>query len=161
MIKGILRDEEESRDAMQELILRLWNKRKKLNECTNLDSYIISAARNHCFDLLKKKRPSRMTPKEELTAMNLESDEKSHEITEKHEQVLKIIESLPAKYREIIRLRDIDGFTFEEMNTMTGIEIPHLRVLLSRARMRVKSELLKIYEYEQKTTYQQPVGQVL
>lgn len=161
MIKGILHDEEETRDAVQELILRLWNRRKNLDGCTNLDAYIISAARNFCFDLLKKKRPSRMTPLEEQRARSLESDERDQEIAEKHEQVLKIIESLPAKYREVIRLRDIDGFTFEEMNTMTGIEIPHLRVLLSRARMRVKSELLKIYEYEHKTTYQQPVGQVL
>lgn len=160
MIKGILKDEEETRDAVQDLILKLWEKRKTLDNCKNLNAYVVSVARNYCFDLLKKKKPGRIERRDEMKLINTASDEKSLEVSEKHENVLKIIGNLPAKYREVIRLRDIDGFTFEEISGMTGIEVPHIRVILSRARVRVKSELLKIYEYENKT-YQQPVGQVL
>lgn len=160
MIKGILKDEEETRDAVQDLILKLWEKRKTLDNCKNLNAYVVSVARNYCFDLLKKKKPGRIERRDEMKLINTASDEKSLEVSEKHENVLKIIGALPGKYREVIRLRDIDGFTFEEISGMTGIEVPHIRVILSRARVRVKSELLKIYEYENKT-YQQPVGQVL
>jgi len=41
MIFRILKNEEETRDALQELMLKLWNKRTDLNKCTNLSAYIL------------------------------------------------------------------------------------------------------------------------
>jgi len=148
MIKRILKEEEESRDATQELMLKLWGRRNDLGKCANVSAYIVAVAKNYCFDLLKKKRPERINEKEEYKIANLPAGEKSFELKERHEQVQKIITNLPQKYREVIQLRDIDGFTFEEIKEMTGFEIPYARVILSRARMRVKNELLKIYSYE-------------
>jgi RNA polymerase sigma-70 factor (ECF subfamily) len=160
MIRRILKDEEESRDAVQDLMLKLWSKRNNLSKCDNINAYVISVTKNYCFDLLKKKRPERININEEFKILNIQSNEKSHELIERHEQVYKIIGNLPDKYKDVIRLRDIDGFTFDEISEMTGFEIPYLRVILSRSRMRVKSELLKIYDYEQGTN-QQLVTQVL
>ncbi|NQU88802.1 MAG: sigma-70 family RNA polymerase sigma factor [Mariniphaga sp.] len=160
MVHRILKDEEESKDAIQDLMLKLWGRRKDLDKCDNVNAYIISVAKNYCFDLLKKKRPTRIGDKEEYKIINLQSDEKSLELKESHEQVHRIISNLPDKYREVIRMRDIDGFSFEEIREMTGFEIPYIRVILSRSRLRVKGELLKIYDYE-KGTNKQLVEQVL
>ena len=148
MVKRLLKDEEESRDAVQDLMLKLWAKRHELEKCNNIGAYIVSVAKNYCFDLLKKKRPERISSNNEVKILNLQANEKSFEVREKHEQVQKIIENLPDKYREVLRYRDIDGYSFDEISELTGFEIPYIRVILSRSRMRVKSELLKIYEYE-------------
>ena len=148
MINRILKDEEESRDALQDLMLKLWGRRKELDQCKSLNAYIVSVARNYCFDVLKKKRPVRIGDKENYKMMNLTSEEKSLEAKESYEQVHRIIGSLPDKYREVIRMRDIDGFSFDEIREMTGFDIPYIRVILSRSRLRVKNELIKTYHYE-------------
>jgi len=149
MIFRILKNEEETRDALQELMLKLWNKRTELNQCSNLSAYIITIAKNYSFDLLKKKRPLVLNEKEEYKILNIEENGIDLEKREKHEYVHKAIEKLPENYKTVIQLRDIDGFSFEEIKEMTGYEITHIRVILSRARLKVKQEVEKIYDYDE------------
>ncbi len=148
MIFRILKNEEETRDALQDLMLKLWDKRKELDKCNNLTSYVITVAKNYSFDLLKKKRPRAIGEKEEYRILNIEEDGCDQDNREKYEHVHKVIEKLPEKYKTVIRMRDIDGFSFDEIKEMTGFEITHLRVILSRARTKVKNEIEKIYDYE-------------
>lgn len=157
MLFRILKSEEETRDALQDLMMKLWDKRKELDKCINLEAYIITMAKNYSFDVLKKKKPSVVGKKEEFRILNLETKDINHEIKEKYEQVHRVIETLPEKYRTVIRLRDIDGFTFEEMKEMTGFEVPHLRVILSRARLKVKEEVEKIYDYDKSGKFAQKI----
>ena len=42
-----------------------------------------------------------------------------------------------------------EALPFEEIKEMTGFEIPYVRVILSRSRQKIKSELEKIYDYGQ------------
>ena len=125
MIFRMLKDEEETRDALQDLMLKLWNKRGELDNFEKPAAYMVTMAKNYCIDLMK-----------------------DPETRERYEQVHKIIEKLPEKFRTVIRMRDIDGFTFDEIKEMTGYEKPNLRVILSRARSQVKKELEKIYNYD-------------
>lgn len=158
MLKGILRDEEETRDALQELMFKLWRNRNELDKCHHQQAYIIAMAKNYCYDLLKKKRPVRIDEKISSEYLNLEANEINQDVREKYEHVRKIIEALPEKYREVIRLRDIDGFNYDEIKEITGLEITNIRVVLSRARQRVKEEIKKIYDYEDK---RQTAGELL
>ncbi len=149
MLFRILKNEEETRDALQDLMVKLWNRRRELDNCTNQTAYIITMAKNYSFDLLKKKRPIRIVETEEYKILNLEAEGLSLETKEKFEEVHKVIQSLPEKYQTVIRLRDIDGFSFEEIKEMTGLEVSNLRVILSRARQKVKTEVEKIYNYDE------------
>lgn len=158
LLKGILKDEEETRDALQELMLKLWRNRNELDKCHHPQAYIITMAKNYSYDVLKKKRPLRMSENGSREHLNLEADELNPDLKEKYEHVKKIIETLPDKYREVIQLRDIDGFSFEEIHEFTGLEITNIRVVLSRARQRVKEEIKKIYDYEDK---RQTAGKLL
>jgi RNA polymerase sigma-70 factor (ECF subfamily) len=148
MLYRILKDEEETGDALQDLMVKLWNKKNELRNCSNQTAYIITMAKNHGLDLLKKKRPIRIGENEEHKILNLEASTTNPDTREKFENVQKVIENLPEKFREIIRYRDIDGFSFQEIKEMTGFEIPYLRVILSRARIKVKQEVEKIYDYD-------------
>ncbi len=149
MLFRILKDQEETMDALQDLMVKLWTKRDELENCTNLHSYIYTMAKNHGFDLLKKKRPSVITEQEEHKILNFSDNGNEQETKEKFEHVRNVIESLPEKMRTVIQMRDIDGFTFEEIKDITGFEITYIRVILSRARLRVKQEVEKIYEYDE------------
>lgn len=149
MIFRIIKNEEETRDAMQDLMLKLWYKRTDLMQCSNLSAYIITTAKNYSFDLLKKKRPTIFGEKDEFKILNIAENGIDPEKRERYEYVHKTIEKLPEKFRTVIQLRDIDGFSFEEIKEMTGFEIAHIRVILSRARLRVKQEVEKIYDYDE------------
>lgn len=149
MIFRILKNEEETRDTLQELMLKLWNKRTELDQCTNLSAYIITIAKNYSFDLLKKKRPLVIGENDEYKILNIAENGIDPEKQEKYEHVHKTIEKLPEKLRTVIQMRDIDGFSFEEIKEMTGFEITHIRVILSRARLKVKQEVEKIYDYDE------------
>ena len=149
LIFRILKNEEETRDALQDLMLKLWNKRNDLNQCSNLSAYIITIAKNYSFDLLKKKRPTLIAEKDEFKILNMEASGNDQDKKEKYEYIHKTIEKLPDKYKTVMQLRDIDGFTFEEIKEMTGFEITHIRVILSRARLKVKQEIEKIYDYDE------------
>ena len=148
MLFRILGDKEETCDALQDLMVKLWNKKNELKNCSNQTAYIITMAKNHSLDLLKKKRPQRIGEREEHKILNIEAHETNPDTREKFEHVQKVIENLPEKYRLIIQYRDIDGFSFEEIKEITGFEIPYLRVILSRARIKVKQEVEKIYDYD-------------
>jgi RNA polymerase sigma-70 factor, ECF subfamily len=155
MLKRILKSEDETRDAVQELMLKLWSKRHELEMCHHQQAYIFTMAKNYSFDLLKKKKPLSL---EDGKYEFLEATEMNPEIKEKYEHVHRIIENLPDKYKEVIRLRDIDGLSFEEINVVTGLEITNIRVVLSRARQKVKEEVEKIYNYEDR---RQVTGEIL
>ena len=147
MVKQLLRDEEDVKDALQDLVVKLWDKRNEIDSASNKPSYIFAMARNYCLDSLKRKKFIPIM-ENDPEIINLATHEPGIEIHEKLERVNQIIEMLPEKYREVIKLRDMDGFSFEEISQITGHEIPHLRVILSRSRLKVREELVKIYEYE-------------
>jgi RNA polymerase sigma-70 factor (ECF subfamily) len=157
MLFRILKSEEETRDALQDLMMKLWNKRKELDKCLNLEAYIITVAKNYSFDLLKKKKPSAIGEMEEYKILNIETNETSQELREKYEHIHRTIEKLPEKLQTVIRLRDIDGFSFEEIKEITGFEVPYLRVILSRARLKVKQEVEKIYDYDKTRRFAQKI----
>ena len=150
MMKRFLKDEEDAKDAVQDLMVKLWDKRNDIDAAINRNSYIAAMAKNYCLDSLKKKRFVSIKDNDPKVLKLLVS-EPGIEIMEKLERVNQVIDKLPEKYREIIKLRDIDGFSFDEISTMTGFEVPHLRVILSRSRLKVREELVKIYDYERGT----------
>ena len=149
MLFRILKNQEETKDALQDLMVKLWSKRDELERCTNLNSYIYTMAKNHGLDLLKKKRTSAIGEKDEHRLHNLHEITHELEAKEKFDYVRRTIENLPEKMKTVIQMRDIDGFTFEEIKDATGIEITHIRVILSRARKKIKQEIEKIYEYDE------------
>ena len=58
------------------------------------------------------------------------------------------IEALPSNQREIINLRDIEGWTSDEICSTLGISEGNQRVLLHRARLKVRSALEKYFQEE-------------
>lgn len=158
MLRSILKDEEETRDALQDLMLKLWRKKNELEKCQHPNAYMVTMAKNYCYDLLKKKRPEKLNEVQKNELINVESNGISQDVKEKYEHVQRIINALPDKYREVIRLRDIDGFSYEEIKEFTGLEVANIRVILSRARQKVREEIMKIYDYEDK---RQTTGKLL
>jgi RNA polymerase sigma-70 factor (ECF subfamily) len=60
---------------------------------------------------------------------------------ETHERILAAIARLPENQRSVIRLRDVEGYSSEDARAILGISEANQRVLLHRARSRVRQAL--------------------
>ena len=53
---GYLNNNENAREVLQEVFLRLWDHRSKLNDNTTLNAYLFTLTRNLCIDLIRRER---------------------------------------------------------------------------------------------------------
>lgn len=148
MVARILGNEHKAADAMQEIMIKLWDKRNKLAKHPNVNGFVFLTARNFCLDVIKKN--SIQIHDTEVVPQIATSHYTSRDLEWKQLKTIvdSILLQLPQQQREVMTLRDLDGLEFEEISEITSLKIPHLRVILSRARKAVASELKTKYDYE-------------
>lgn len=140
----ILSKQDEAEDAVQEVFIRLWKMGEKLGEYDSIDALATTMTKNYCIDQLRKSR--------QMVDLDDKYDDYSSsspaEIMEKAESFLivdEIINGLTPNYREIIKMHDIDGLSYEEISQKTGQNINTIRVNLSRARAMIRDEYKKYF----------------
>jgi RNA polymerase sigma-70 factor, ECF subfamily len=146
----LLENHEDSQDIVQEVFIKLWNIREKLDEYRSVEALAVVMTRNMCLDKLKSKRYP-VQNLERLPADEAGTDtEKQTEMAEMVRRIKGIIGTLPELQRSIMQLRDIEGYEFEQIAGMLEMSENAVRVNLSRARKRVRDVLInqKLYEYQ-------------
>lgn len=150
MVFRMLGSRANTQDAIQEIMLKLWLKRDKLDKHPNLKGLVFMTARNHCIDLLRKKKLQIHDQTVLMEVIRSENGQDDLEWKELNILIRKFLDSLPENQREVLIMRDLDGYQFEEIAAATQLNVPHVRVLLSRARKQLSLHLEKIYSYEGK-----------
>jgi RNA polymerase sigma-70 factor (ECF subfamily) len=149
----ILGSREEAEDAVQEVFIKLWNMGEKLEDYSSKEALSVTMTKNYCIDQLRRRRFSNELDQDRENPF-MASEPSPHEQLERRESsdILNvIIVELPSIYREMVQMRDIDGFSYEEIAEKTGQNINTLRVTLSRARKIIREEFIK-YQYEKRRT---------
>lgn len=148
MVARMLENRENAEDAVQEIMIKLWDRRKKIGNHPNITGFVFLTARNYCIDLLKKKNPEIDSSDFQLKILASETSQDQVEWKELNIIIENLLMELPANQREIMMMRDIDGYEFVEIAAATSLKVEHVRVLLSRARKQVGIKLKTIYSYE-------------
>ncbi|HRZ97302.1 MAG TPA: sigma-70 family RNA polymerase sigma factor [Paludibacter sp.] len=140
LAKSILRNEDDARDAMQELNLKLWEKRDQLDEVENFQGFAIRSMRNLCIDSIRITKD-----KTEITPDLMYDEPNPHLQIERADMVVRIknmIDRLPELQRTIIRLRDVEGMEINEIAYITNLTANAVTVNLSRARQKIREQIL-------------------
>ncbi|HJX71944.1 MAG TPA: RNA polymerase sigma factor [Bacteroidales bacterium] len=145
----LLKDEYLAQDAVQEVYIRLWNMRKELAKIGNMEAFAIKITKNWCLDRMKSKKPVFI---EDYSAgfdqqKDVSEPDRMLERNEKIRNLYAILETLPEQQKILIKLRDIDGYNSDEIAEITGLNEVTIRVNLSRARKRIREEIMKIESY--------------
>ncbi len=135
-IKGMLRDETEAEDVLQD-VYEEYLEIPELAEIENMGGWLVQVARNKILDRFRKRKIE-----EEyllLTYESAEEDESSPadenlERTELREGLAEALESLPEEQRVVFVLHELEGKSFEEIAAITGEK---MNTLLSRKRYAV------------------------
>lgn len=144
-----LGNEDEAKDIVQEVLIKVWNGREQMNEIHNWEAWCMRITKNLSLDRIRSLTRRQTQPLEDCFEIR-EQNLSPHEATEQHESMQRInvmIASLPAKQRQIIHLRDVEGYSYNEICGILEIDINQVKVNLFRARNTVREKLMKVNAY--------------
>ena len=149
--RRILQNYEEAEDVVQDVFVKLWSSKDSLGEKKNLEAFAMTVTKNLCIDRFRSKNFQTATAGIDATEMDLTAKVVSpHKAAEENDAVnlvKKIVNTLPENMKMVVQLRDIEGMDYDEISKITGSNINTLKVNLSRARKKIREELVLKYKY--------------
>ncbi len=128
----ILRDEDEAKDAVQAIFLKLWEKGKDLDDNQSIKTYLYTSVHNYCLNIKrhqKVKDRHLATIKESIYEMEDNMSRK-----EKHLQVMTSLENLlPPRCRQIFIMSRLDEKKYAEIAAELGISIKTVEIQMGKA----------------------------
>lgn len=147
LAKRLLVSSEEAEDATQEVLLKLWSKKTKIETYNNVEAFAMTMTKNYCLDKLKSRQASNLKlVHSNYTDENI-SLQTEIEVKDSVSFVHQIMEELPDQQKIIIQLRDVESYDFEEIAKVVNMNPTAIRVALSRARKYIREELTKKHNY--------------
>ena len=140
LAKSILRDVDAAQDAVQDLIVKLWEKRYMLDEVENIQAFTMRSMRNLCLDTIRQNRDMDELPVE-FEYIELNPYQKT-ELKDLASKVKRMIDNLPELQRTIIRMRDVEEMDISEIAYITLLTENAVSVNLSRARQKIRDQIL-------------------
>jgi RNA polymerase sigma factor (sigma-70 family) len=145
-----LRNREEAEDAIQDVFLRLWVNRQQLETYQSIEALAVQMTKNVCLDRLKSHHKQKTSGGTDM--LSVQSDDVSPyrqvENTDSAGLIHKLIGELPEQQKLVLHLRDVEEYSLEEIEQVTGLSNANIRVILSRARQKLRDNYLKANDYE-------------
>jgi RNA polymerase sigma factor (sigma-70 family) len=146
---NIVKDEELAKDVVQECMIKVWEKRDEVKLIHNLEAWCMQVTRNKALDKLRSKHIKR-TDLFEVELDTRKEKDTPEVLAERNEIMVRIqdlIDNLPNRQREVMQLRDIEGYSYKEIAEMLVIDINLVKTNLFRARRKLTESLIKENAY--------------
>jgi len=144
-----VKDEELAKDVVQEVLIKVWEKRAEMVFVQNLEAWCMQITRNKALDKLRSKHVKR-TDQFEVQLDTRKERDTPYAVTERSQLMNRIqglIDALPQRQREVMQLRDIEGYSYKEIAENLDIDINLVKTNLFRARRKIKESLIKVEAY--------------
>jgi RNA polymerase sigma-70 factor (ECF subfamily) len=133
-----LRHEEDARDIVQSAFEKLWRNRDAV-ENEKSKSYLFTIAYNQMIDHIRK-----------VKRINLEENfEETTKVQHHHhptgnikKTLMEALNRLNETQRSLVMLKDYEGYTYEEIGRITGLNESQVKVYLHRARLTLRNYLV-------------------
>ena len=145
----LLGSSEEAKDVVQEVLIKVWNGREQLAEIQNMEAWCMRITKNLSLDRLRQqqRRPTDSIEKGHHILNETLSPLESTEINESMKRIGELMAVLPEKQRQVMHLRDIEGYSYNEIFEILEIDMSQVKVNLFRARNAVREQLQKMNAY--------------
>lgn len=135
IIKNI-RHEEDARDIVQTAFEKMWRNRDTV-ETEKSKSYLFTIAYNQMIDHLRKTK--RISLKEDFSADGRTQEQPAAQMKQTLREALN---RLNETQRSLVMLKDYEGYSYEEIGQITGLNESQVKVYLHRARVSLKNYLV-------------------
>jgi RNA polymerase sigma-70 factor (ECF subfamily) len=144
LARWLMRNENDAEDLVQEAYLRAFSHFAGFRGGDGR-AWLLTIVRNSCYDRLKQKGASgQNTDFDEAVhsaGRQTPNPEKALLLAERTELVRESLAELPAEYREVLVLRELEQLSYREIADIAGIPLGTVMSRLSRARRRLQSLL--------------------
>lgn len=133
-----IRDDQAAMDIVQDAFEKMWLKFREITP-ERARSYLFTTAYHRMIDYLRKEK--------RMNRLDLGFDPQDH--YNHHYNDLKVVldealQRLPEIQRSLILLRDYEGYSYEEIGNITGLNESQVKVYIFRGRLALKNYLVSI-----------------
>jgi RNA polymerase sigma factor (sigma-70 family) len=130
--------EEDARDVVQSAFEKLWINREQVDGLRS-KSYLFTIAYNQMIDHIRKQK--RVSLRDEFNEGARVQDRPQHNMKKVLEEALN---RLSETAKSLVLLKDYEGYSYEEIGQITGLNESQVKVYLHRARLQLKNYLVSI-----------------
>ena len=151
---NILGNEAEAEDAAQDAFIKAFNSLNRFKKNSSFSTWLFAITRNHCLDVLKKRARRKtesldsLVEKEGARIERLFSTGDMSISIEDRELVQKLLDCINDDHREVLILREVQGFSYAEIGQILDCTEDAVRARLSRARAEIKDRFRHLLDPE-------------
>jgi RNA polymerase sigma-70 factor (ECF subfamily) len=131
-----LRHEEDAKDIVQSAFEKLWRNKESVDH-TKSKSYLFTVAYNQMIDHLRKVK--RIQLKDEFHAEAKVQHQPVHNMKKALQEALNRLNEVQ---KSLVMLKDYEGYSYEEIGQITGLNEGQVKVYLHRARLALRNYLV-------------------
>ncbi|MEA3449282.1 MAG: RNA polymerase sigma factor [Bacteroidota bacterium] len=131
-----LKDEDLSRDIVQDTYERLWMNHEKV-DAKKVRSYLFTTAHNRMIDMIRKAKHTQQTDETPDMTSPYHDDQYS-DVSEVLEAALN---ELNETQRSVLLLRDYESYSYKAIAEITGLTESQVKVYIYRARSAMKEKI--------------------
>lgn len=135
-------DPDEAEDVIQDVLLKLWFLRERLDRYRSIDSLAMVITKHLCINRRRDRHIELVGLEEGMGILMEDTPEREMMRDEQMEELLALIGKLPDLQQAILRMKHIEGFEVEEIARLTGSNPVAVRTNLSRARKKIREQFL-------------------
>lgn len=151
LVARILRQHEDIEDVVQQVFMKAYVSLRRFDQRAALSTWLYKIAVNECWDYLRKKKVRPLMYEADLSDEQVTRLEATGTLareavtaadgpdrrTESKEIVARMMEKLPDQDRQLLVLKEIEGFSVQELAQILELNVNTVKVRLFRARGRL------------------------
>ena len=148
IIHGILRNRNDAEDIAQQVFTKIYFSLGKFDFRSALVTWIYKITVNECYDYLRKQKVRKLTFESDLSEDDLRRIDNVEDVrrnpaadvdrqTELREIVVRLLDRLSADERQLLILKEVEGYPVEELAHMLSMNENTVKVKLFRARQKL------------------------
>jgi len=147
IIHGIVRQRNDVEDIAQQVFAKVYLSLKSFDFRSSLITWIYKITVNECFDYLRKRKVRRLVYESDLSGDEVRRVENTEPATDRQtpadasiaqrDYVLKLLTRVSEEERMLLMLKEVEGYSVEELAERTGMNENTIKVKLFRARQKL------------------------
>lgn len=142
-------DRDDALDCAQEAMVRIWRSLSSYRQESSFSTWVYRIATNACLDMIRKKKVRLAVSLDALTDLgfspaDMSADPEAKAIASARKQALADgIAALPLDMRTALVLRDVQGFSYEEIAEILDTQLGTVKSRINRAREKLRGILFQ------------------
>lgn len=139
LLKNV-KDRDKAKDLVQDTFAKLWTKVEDVG-FEKAKSYIFTAGYHTMIDQMRREKRHMDYTAEELRTSSAGT---SRQYSDLNEILNEALDRLPPTQKSVVMLRDYEGYSYEDIEKITGLNESQVKVYIYRARVALKEYLVKM-----------------